>query len=64
KIQILGINSIKGEKVFVLRFLQAKNPKLIDVPFFAKYDPKATWFDQLEPAFGEDKFKLLDDYLP
>jgi hypothetical protein len=24
-------------------------------PFFAKYDPEATWYDQLEPAFG-DKF--------
>ncbi len=59
KIQILGITSVNGEKVFVLRFLQAKNPKLIDIPFFAKYDPKATWFDQLEPAFGQSEFITL-----
>ena len=56
KIQVLGITEVKGEKVFVLRFLQCRNPNLIDVPFFAKYDNKATWFDQLEPAFGDSEF--------
>ena len=24
--------------------------------FFAKYDPKASWLDDLEPAFGEKEF--------
>ena len=56
KVQLLGVSEVKGEKVFVLRFLQGRDPKWVDVPFFAKYDPKATWFNQLEPAFGEDKF--------
>lgn len=56
KIQVLGVQEIKGEKIFVLRFIQGRNPKWVDVPFFAKYDPKATWFNQLEPAFGEEKF--------
>ncbi|MDR0421064.1 MAG: lysine 2,3-aminomutase, partial [Prevotellaceae bacterium] len=56
KIQILGIQEIKGEKVFVLRFLQGRNPKWIDIPFFAEYNPKATWFNQLKPAFGEEHF--------
>ncbi len=56
KIQVLGITEVKGEKVFVLRFLQCRNPNLVDIPFFAKYDSKATWFDQLEPAFGETEF--------
>jgi KamA family protein len=56
KIQVLGIQEIKGEKVFVLRFIQGRNPKWVDIPFFAKYDPKATWFNQLKPAFGEEKF--------
>ena len=46
KIQVLG----------VLRFLQGRNAKWVNIPFFAKYNPKATWFDQLEPAFGEEKF--------
>jgi KamA family protein len=56
KIQVLGIQEVKGEKVFVLRFLQGRNPKWVDIPFFAAYDPKATWFNQLKPAFGENKF--------
>jgi len=56
KIQVLGIQEIKGEKIFVLRFIQGRNPKWVDIPFFAKYDPKATWFNQLEPAFGEERF--------
>ena len=40
----------------MLRFLQCRNPNLVDIPFFAKYDDKATWFDQLEPAFGKTEF--------
>jgi hypothetical protein len=56
KIQILGVQEIHDEKVFVLRFIQGKNPKWVDIPFFAKYDPKATWFNQLKPAFGDEKF--------
>ena len=44
KIQLLGVAEIKGEKVFVLRFIQGRNPKWVDMPFFAAYDPKATWF--------------------
>lgn len=61
KVQVLGISEVKGEKVFVLRFLQGRDPKWVDVPFFAKYDSKATWFSQLEPAFGEEKFFFEKD---
>lgn len=56
KIQVIGIQEVKGEKIFVLRFIQGRNPKWVDIPFFAKYDPKATWFNQLKPAFDEEKF--------
>jgi len=56
KIQILGVTEVRGEKVFVLRFLQCRNPNLVDIPFFAKYDKNATWFDELEPAFDEKAF--------
>ncbi len=56
KIQIVGMSEVKGEKIFVLRFLQGKKSRWVDVPFFARYDPYATWFDQLHPAFGEEKF--------
>ena len=60
KILIDGVTSIRGEKVFVLRFIQARNPEWVRRPFFAKYDPAATWIDDLEPALGEDKF-FFDD---
>lgn len=56
KIQILGVTEIKGEKVFVLRFIQGRNPRWVDIPFFAEYNPQATWFDELKPAFGKDGF--------
>jgi len=50
KIRISGVADIADQKVFVLEYLQARNPKLVRRPFFAKYDAEATWFDQLEPA--------------
>ena len=56
KIQVLGVQQVEAEKVYVLRFLQGRDPSWVNIPFFAKYDPSATWFDQLEPAFGEEKF--------
>jgi L-lysine 2,3-aminomutase len=61
KIAVEGIAEIKGEKVFVLTLLQARNPEWCKKPFFAKYDPKATWYDQLKPAFGENKFFFIDE---
>lgn len=33
KIQLLGVTEVKGEKVFVLRFLQGRNPRWVDIPF-------------------------------
>jgi len=66
KIQILGVSEAAGEKLFVLRFIQGRNPDWVAKPFFAKYSPTATWFDQLEPAFGEKEFFFeheLGDYL-
>lgn len=63
KVHILGISEVKGEKVFVLRFLQCRNPNLVDIPFFAKYNASATWFDELEPAFDETEFFFEKDNL-
>jgi hypothetical protein len=61
KVQVLGIQEVYNEKVFVLRFIQARNPKWVDVPFFAKYDPKATWIDQLKPTLGHTNFFFHDN---
>lgn len=56
KVVIDGVAQIGGEKVFALQFLQARNADWVRKPFYAKYDPAATWFDQLRPAFGREKF--------
>lgn len=56
KVQILGTQEVSGEKIFVLRFIQARNPDWVHKPFFARFDEKATWLDQLEPAFGKGSF--------
>lgn len=60
KIQILGVNEIAGEKVYVLRAMQNRNPDNVHRPFFAKYDPEAIWWDDLKPAFGEESFFVED----
>jgi KamA family protein len=56
KIQILGISEIRGKKVIALQFLQGRQPDWVLRPFFAEYDEKAVWFDELRPAFGEERF--------
>ncbi len=60
KVQILGIQKVHGEKVFVLNFLQGRNPDWVSRPFFARYNPNAIWLDDLEPAFGDEKFFFED----
>lgn len=62
KVEIQGIVEINGEKVFALRFIQGRNPDWVQKIFFAKYDEKATWYDDLVPAFGEEKFFFSDEY--
>ncbi|MDE0305606.1 MAG: hypothetical protein OXI87_12120 [Albidovulum sp.] len=62
KVEVLGIQEIHGEKVFVLRFLQGRNPEWVAKPFFAKFDPAATWFDHLKPALGQSKFFFEDEF--
>ena len=40
----------------VCDFIQARDPQWVTRPFFAEFDEDATWFDQLRPAFGKDRF--------
>jgi KamA family protein len=53
KICVDGVAEVAGEKVFVLRMLQARNPQLVGRPFFARFCPRATWITDLEPAFAD-----------
>jgi KamA family protein len=62
KVEIQGVTEIQGERVFVLRFLQGRNPDWVERPFFAHYDAHATWLDQLKPAFGAERFFFEDEY--
>jgi KamA family protein len=56
KVQLLGVGEAGGKKILTLRFLQGRNPDWAGRPFFAEYDEKAIWLDDLKPAFGEAKF--------
>ncbi len=61
KVAIEGIAEIYGEKVFVLNFIQARNPAWVKKPFFAAFDETAKWLDDLTPTFGADKFFYEDE---
>jgi KamA family protein len=63
KVEIQGVTEIAGEKVFALRFIQARKPEWAQRPFFARFDATATWLNQLKPAFGKDRFFFEEDYL-
>ncbi len=62
KVEVQGVTQIGGEKVFALRFLQARDPSWVGKPFFARYDAHATWLEQLRPAFGERRFFYEEAY--
>ena len=62
KVEVQGVAQVGGEEVFVLRFIQGRNPDWVQRPFFAAFDPKATWLDHLKPAFGESSFFFEPEY--
>jgi KamA family protein len=62
KVEVQGITEVAGEKAFVLRFIQARNPDWVQRPFFAKYDPEASWLDQLQPLASEKEFFFEQEY--
>lgn len=56
KIELLGVQEVANEKVFQLRFLQARVADWNGQLFQAKYDPKAIWLTDLKPALGASQF--------
>jgi len=62
KVRIVGITKVQGEKVFVLEFLQGRNPDWVGKPFFATYDEDALWLNDLVPAFGAKEFFYEKEY--
>ncbi len=63
KVQVQAVTEICGEKVFMLRFLQGRNENWTQQPFFARFDEKATWLNDLRPAFGEEQFFFEEEYM-
>lgn len=62
KVHIVGVSEAAGQKVFVLQFIQARKTDWVKRPFFAKYDPDASWLSDLQPAFDEDKFFWQEEF--
>ncbi len=56
KVMVEDVLEMGGETVFALRLLQSRNPDWSNRLFFAAYDPRAAWYDQLRPAFGESEW--------
>ncbi len=52
KVCVDGVTEVAGARVFVLRMIQARDPRLVGTPFFARFDPAACWLTDLEPAFA------------
>jgi L-lysine 2,3-aminomutase len=61
KVVVLGTQEIHGERVFVLSFLRGRKREWVGKPFFAKFDPEATWLDELQPAFGQERFFFQEE---
>ena len=60
KVLIDGTPTINDKKVISLRFIQGRIPDWVQKPFYAEYDEKAIWLDDLKPAF-EEKFFYEDE---
>lgn len=56
KVQILGVSKINQEKMFVLRFIQGRDPNWVGKPFFAKFNPNAIWLSDLTPLANKKQF--------
>ncbi|MCG6949461.1 MAG: lysine 2,3-aminomutase [Acidobacteria bacterium] len=56
KVLVDGVATIQGDRVFVLKMVQARDPEWVNRVFFAHFDSQATWLDDLQPAFGGHQF--------
>lgn len=56
KVLVSGVARVADEDVFVLKFIQGRDPRWVGRPFFARFDPGAAWLDELRPALGGREF--------
>ncbi len=52
KVCLDGVLEAGGQRCFVLRLLQARDARLVNQPFLARFDPAARWLTDLEPVDG------------
>jgi L-lysine 2,3-aminomutase len=62
KVLVDGVATVDGDRVFVLKMVQARDPEWVNRVFFARFDSQATWLDELRPAFGDHQF-FFDPYI-
>ncbi len=68
KTSLLGTTVINGEKVFALKFNEARNMKWMDSVYFAKYDEQENTIEKLKPYeadkyFYEDELVIIENQL-
>ncbi len=56
KTSMLGVAEVNGEKVFVLKFNEARNMEWMDKVFLAKYDAHENTIEKLKPFEGDKYF--------
>lgn len=61
KILITGVEEIQNEKVFLCKFIQARNPEWVNRVFLAHYNEEVSWFAGLQPAFHDFFFNKKMD---
>jgi hypothetical protein len=54
KVLIHGVTRVHNQRLFVLSFIQGRDPEWVGRPFFAHYDEEATWLFDLAPAHDAD----------
>ena len=62
KVGIVSIEEVRGERIFALKFFQARSPAGTKRLLFAKYDAEATWLDDLKPASREKGVSSENEY--
>lgn len=56
KVLVDGVARVGNDEVFLLKFIQGRDPEWVGRTFFASMDPEASWLDDLKPAFGDREF--------
>jgi L-lysine 2,3-aminomutase len=62
KISLMGTTEIRGEKLFVLKFNEARNMNWIDTVFLARYNEEENTIENLQP-YDADKYFYEDELI-